>query len=611
MHSSESLSEFVVSDIYPYDTRSPGRWIISHVLRHKWFIVTFLIGAFCNGAGAATIPTLVGMAFNTILKPQPDLNIIAGLAVAAFVSQVLRATLQFMRNASAEVLGQRMERDTRQELYASLLGKSMTFHSMQAVGDIMARATNDVHELNLMLNPGMNMVVGSAMFILFPLLLSPAINPQLILTPVLFTSGYILAVGIYTRQLHPATEAVRARFGDMNAGLAEAIDGIETVKGAAQEYTEIRRFDDSATEFRNAFVQQSNIEARFIPLLLLGIAIGTAFVHALILFEAGQITVGNVVTYMGYMSLYGFPVFTSLFGYSNLSLGLAAARRILPLILAKTRLDENREGYQAPIEGAVRFENVSFTYPGGTPALQNVTFEARPGQVIALVGQTGAGKSTLIKLINRTYDTTGGRVLVDGVDVRDWRLEALRSQISIIEQDIFLFSRTVAENIAFGMPGATQEQIEQAAHEAQAHAFIMSFKDGYQTEVGDRGVMLSGGQRQRIALARAFLTSPHILILDDSTSAIDSATEDQIQRAIQRATQGRTTFLITHRLSQIRWADQIIVLRKGRIAACGTHEELLRTSEPYRRIFATDEVTAQGAKPPSGNGRLHRLQPGR
>jgi ATP-binding cassette subfamily B protein len=209
-----------------------------------------------------------------------------------------------------------------------------------------------------------------------------------------------------------------------------------------------------------------------------------------------------------------------------------------------------------------------------------------PGETVAIVGQTGSGKTSLIKLVNRTYDTTAGGVQVDGVDVRDWNLESLRQQISIIEQDLFLFSRTIAENIAFGRPGASPAEIEAAARAAQAHDFITSFAEGYQTVIGERGVTLSGGQRQRLALARAFLTNPRILILDDSTSAIDSATEDQIQKAIFRAAEGRTTLIITHRLSQIRWADQIVVLRQGRVAAVGTHDELLATSEAYRRIFA-------------------------
>jgi ATP-binding cassette subfamily B protein len=229
---------------------------------------------------------------------------------------------------------------------------------------------------------------------------------------------------------------------------------------------------------------------------------------------------------------------------------------------------------------------VSFSY-GGAPVLRDVSFTVVPGQTVAIVGQTGAGKSSLTRLVNRIYDVDDGRVLVDGVDVREWQLTALRSQISTIEQDVFLFSRTVAENIAFGFgPRADRATLEQAARDAQAHEFITSFKDGYDTVVGERGVTLSGGQRQRIAIARALLTDPRILIMDDATSAIDSATEDEIQQAMRRLLRGRTTLLITHRLSQIRRADLILVLRKGELVDQGTHEQLLGRCELYRRIFA-------------------------
>jgi ATP-binding cassette subfamily B protein len=237
------------------------------------------------------------------------------------------------------------------------------------------------------------------------------------------------------------------------------------------------------------------------------------------------------------------------------------------------------------VRGEVKFENVSFGY-NGAMVLKGVSFTAQPGETIAIVGQTGSGKTTLTRLINRIFDVSEGRVLVDGVDVRDWSLESLRSQISAIEQDPFLFSRTIRENIAFGQPDATPELIEEAAEAAQARQFVDEFKDSYETEIGERGVTLSGGQRQRIAIARAFLTDPRILILDDSTSAIDSATEDQIQRAMRRISSERTTFLITHRLSQIRWADRILVLRRGELVDQGTHEELLERSPDYCRIFA-------------------------
>jgi ATP-binding cassette subfamily B protein len=267
------------------------------------------------------------------------------------------------------------------------------------------------------------------------------------------------------------------------------------------------------------------------------------------------------------------------------------------LITAETELDENLAGKTQPIQGTLTFENVSFGYDDQL-ILHNISFQANSGETIAIVGQTGAGKSTLTRLVNRTYDATSGRVLVDGIPVGDWSLQTLRSQISTIEQDIFLFSRSIAENIAFGAGGhASQEQIEDAARQAQAHDFIMSFPQGYETMVGERGLMLSGGQRQRIAIARAFLTNPRILILDDSTSAIDSATEDQIQQAMRRILNGRTTLLITHRLAQIRWADRVLFLQNGQLVDQGTHTELLARNTDYNRIFMRYYRTADLSVP--------------
>ncbi|HET7090580.1 MAG TPA: ABC transporter ATP-binding protein [Anaerolineae bacterium] len=582
-------TEFAITLDWRSDQRTPLRWVFSHLLRSKLLILIVIVGAFGNAALAAAVPLYTGIAFDAILKLPPDLATVGAAALAIVISQAVRGVLQFGRNYGNEIIGQRLERDARAELYTSLLGKSMTFHDRQSTGDIMARATNDVREMNLMLNPGINLVIGSAMFLVVPILAAPRIHPQLILVPLLFCAGYFLALWRFLVELRPVTERVRRRFGGMNAILAETIEGIETVKGAAKEEYEIARFDEGATAYRDAFVRQGDIEARFVPLLLMGLATGAGLFQALALYRVGEISVGDIVAYMGLLGLFGFPTFISLFAYAQISTGFASARRILELIHVKTELDENKEGHAAPMQGAIRFEHVSFFYRGKAQAVEDVSFEVRPGQTLAIVGQTGSGKSTIIKLINRIYDANAGRVLIDGVDVRDWNLESLRRQISIIEQDLFLFSRTIAENIAFGCPGATREEIERAAQEAQAHEFITSFADGYDTVVGERGVTLSGGQRQRIAIARAFLTDPRILILDDSTSAIDSATEDQIQQAIERASQNRTTILITHRLSQIRWADVILVMRNGRVAAIGTHEELMRTSESYRRIFARYE----------------------
>jgi ATP-binding cassette subfamily B protein len=374
----------------------------------------------------------------------------------------------------------------------------------------------------------------------------------------------------------------------MNAGLAEAIAGIEVVKANVQERHEWARFAGDARQYRDHFVRQGEIQARYLPMLAFSVAWAGGLLHALSLWRADAISLGQVVAFMGLMGALRFPTFISIFSFNLVQLGVASAERILQLINTETELDENKMGVARPIRGEVIFEDLSFSY-NGKPVLRNVSFTANPGETIAIVGQTGSGKTTLTRLINRIFDADSGRVLVDGVDVRDWSLEALRSQVSTIEQDVFLFSRSVGENIAFGRADASQEEIDRAAGEAQAQDFIGRLPEGYATELGERGITLSGGERQRVAIARAFLTNPRILILDDSTSAIDSATEDLIQRAMLRISSERTTFLITHRLSQIRWADRILVLRQGELVDQGTHEELMQRSEAYRRIFARYE----------------------
>ncbi len=562
------------------------------------------VGAIGNAALAAVVPVLTGDAFNAMLKPAPDTSVLLPLAIIIGISQVIRGALQLGRNFGAELLAQKMERQVRDELYLSLLGKSMTFHSLQPVGDTMARATNDVREVNYMFSPGVNLVVGSLIFLLMPIFVAGRYHPALIITPVVFIILYFAFLVKYLRDLSPVTDEVRGSFGKMNTHLSESLDGVEVVKGAAQEDAEVDRFVMNATRVRDAFVKQGDLEGRYVAMLLLGSAYAFGLFHALILFRSGQLDLGAVVAYFGLLRLLEFPTFVSTWAYSQISLGISGARRILELMNRETNLDQNAQGYADSMRGEIEFRNVEFVYPTmkeesvalpkaskgrKTDTTENVlsaiSFKVKPGQTVAIVGQTGAGKTSLVKLINRTYDTSQGQVRIDGVDVRDWNLAALRSQISMIEQDIFLFSRSVSDNIAFGKPGAGQSEVEAAAQGAQADDFIQSFDKGYETIVGERGVTLSGGQRQRIALARAFLTDPHILILDDSTSAIDSATEDKIQRAISNAARGRTTFIITHRLSQIRWADLIIVLKKGKIAAIGTHEELMKTSEAYSKIF--------------------------
>jgi ATP-binding cassette, subfamily B, bacterial len=580
--------EFRLENEHQYDRRGAVRWIISHLRRYLWLPLIVLLAAIVNNFAASYIQVLIGQAFDLIVEPDWETAVLLAIAVMAFAASAVQGVLGLARNYANEFIAQRFERNARDELYASLLGKSQTFHGKQRIGDIMARATNDVRTLNIMFSPGLMLITDSFMAIVAPIILIANIHWQLLLVPSLFLVGLVITVADYARKLNPVSIALRQQFGVMNAGLAEAIAGIEVVKGSAQETQELEKFTTDAALFRDHFIKQGEIQARYLPMLVFSVAWGLAFLHGMWLWRADVVTLGEVVAFIGLVGFLRFPTFISIFSFNLVQLGIASANRILEMVNTETDLDENEAGISQSITGQVRFENVSFAYDG-SPVLKNISFEANPGETVAIVGQTGSGKTTLTRLINRIFDTDEGRVLIDGIDVRDWNLESLRSQISTIEQDIFLFSKTLAENIAFGNAKATPEEIEMAAKEAQAHDFIMGFKDGYETEVGERGVMLSGGQRQRIAIARAFLTNPRILILDDSTSAIDSATEDRIQQAMRRVSAQQTTFLITHRLSQIRWADRILVLKQGELVDQGSHEELLARSPDYGRIFARYE----------------------
>ena len=563
------------------------RWVLSHLARYKLLLASFLLSVTLTNVLFSAVPRLTGLAFDEVLRPDPSARRLLTLALVILGVVIVRGVIDLVNSFSIETLGQRLERDARDELYVSLLGKSQTFHHRQRVGDIMARATGDVRQLNPMMNPGVALISESMISTVVPLIFIAFIDLRLLAAPVAFVVVFVFALRSYMRQLNPVSGAMRAQYGVMNAGLNEAITGIEVVKSVVQEAQERGKFVQNASSYRDLFVKQGQVQARYLPILLFGIAFAAAFAHGLWLLSLGQLTVGEVVAYMGLVGAMRFTAFISVFTFSLLQLGLAGAERILGLMRTETELDENAAGYEAKVVGEIVFEQVSFSYAGGKETLINVSFRAPPGMTVAIVGQTGSGKSTLTKLVNRTYDVTAGRILIDGVDVRDWQLGGLRQQISVIEQDVFLFSRSVADNIAFGLgEKATRDAIIEAAKAAQAHDFIMGFTDGYDTIIGERGVTLSGGQRQRLAIARALLTDPRILILDDSTSAIDSATEDAIQRAINRVLEGRTTLMITHRLSQIRRADLILVVDRGRLIDQGQHRELLERCGLYQRIFA-------------------------
>ena len=581
------VSEFVVDGAPTYDRRTPARWVLSHVLRYPHLLVGFAVSVVAGSVAAAALPRLTGLAFDVVSGARDDLSL-GLLAGGMLVVAIGQGVAGLARGAFVELTGQRVERDAREELYIALLGKSQTFHNRQRVGDIMARASNDVRQLNPMMNPGISLITQSSLGLIVPIVVIGTIDARLLLAPLLFTVAFAWSLARYMAKLGPVTQALRRQFGVVNAGLTQAVTGIEVVKSAASEASELERFVEDASAYRDHFVEQGAVQARYLPMLLVGLAIALAFAHGLYLLSLDAITLGDLVAVMGLMNALRFPAFISVFTFLLVQLGLAGAARILQLIDEETELDENAGGHSAELEGVVRFDGVCFSYGGadGNRVLDGVSLEVPAGATVAVVGHTGSGKSTLTKLLNRTYDPTEGRVSIDDVDVRAWNLQSLRPQISVIEQDIFLFSRSIADNIAFGLRDATREAIVQAAEAAQADGFISALPEGYDTVIGENGVTLSGGQRQRLAIARALLTDPRILVLDDATSAIDSATEDAIQRAIAAVLEGRTTFLITHRLSQIRRADTIVVLDRGRVVDQGAHAELLERCRLYQRIFA-------------------------
>lgn len=562
------------------------RWILAHLFykHNKFYIFIILFLTLLTANLNALTFIFLGIAINEFVAGNSSNLLFYVILILIF--GVSSPILRFANSMLREVLAQRIERDVRKEFFANLLGKSQSFHDRQKMGEVMARATDDVRMLNFLISPAVSLIIESFTALVIPIIYIALFLPsQLLIAPIIFVVIFLILLKDYVRKLTPATMMMRAKFGEMNAVLNETLTGIDVVKGSNQEEYEMKRYYRKIKSYRDAYVKQGQIQAKYLPILFLAVMITLGLIHAIYLFTLNQINIGQIITYLGLMSTLRFPTFISIFIFAIVKNAKISSDRLLDFMNEETLIDENPEGVEKLLEGNIKFENVSFSYAkNGRPVLQNISFEIKPGQTVAIVGTTGSGKTTLTKLLSRLYDVDKGRILVDGVDVKDYALNSLRSQISYIEQDVFLFSDSIFSNISFGRTSSLEDIIN-VAKEAQAHEFISMFKNGYESEVGERGVQLSGGERQRIAIARAFLTDPRILILDDSTSAIDSATEDKIQEAISKVLKNRTTILITHRLSQIRWSDLIIVLKRGEIVAEGTHEKLLKSSEEYRKIF--------------------------
>ena len=586
--SSEPLVEFSPGKD-PYikaRKRGASRWILAHLFHgsNKVFISVIILTIILAANISSIVYIMIGQAVSALLLGLVDSlgNYIFVIFVLGIAGPVLRIFSRMM----VETLAQRLERDARKEFFSNLLGKSQSFHDRQKIGELMARVTDDVRMLNFLISPALSLIVESFTFLFIPLIYIILFYPvQLIIEPIFFSVSFLILLRSYSRKIGPVTGRLRGSAGKMNATLNETLSGIEVVKATVQENQEMEKYFVNAKNYKDAYVDKGKLQAKYLPILFLGLIITVGFAHSVVLFNLGIMNIGEIIAYLGILGLLRFPTNISMFVFGIIRLAGSSANRLLELMNKKTEIDENIEGKSKLFKGDIIFENINFTYPDSkSPLLKDISFEVKAGQTVAIVGTTGSGKTTLTKLISRLYDVSNGRILIDGNDIRTYALQSLRDQISYIEQDVFLFSTSIFDNISFGRVSSIEEVIN-VAKQAQAHDFISELPDKYQSEVGERGVQLSGGERQRIAIARAFLSDPRILILDDSTSAIDSNTEDKIQYAIKNILKDRTTFLITHRLSQIRWADLIIVLKNGEIAAKGTHEDLIRSSNEYRKIF--------------------------
>ena len=567
--------------------KGPTRWILAHILQgpNRMFIIIIIFAIILAANLSSIVYIVIGEALTALLSGLTSL--LSTYIIIILLLGIAGPMLRIISRMLIEILAQRIERDARKEFFTNLLGKSQSFHDRQKIGELMARVTDDVRTLNFLISPALSLMLESFTYLFIPIIYILMNYPvQLIIEPIIFSISFIILLRSYSRNIGSVSNELRKSFGLITDTLSETLSGIEVVKATVQEKNEIKKYFEHASKYKDAYIKRGKLEARYFPILVLALIITAGFMHCIILFNLGLIEdIGKIVAYLGILGLLSFPTNISMFVFAIFRLAVSSAERLLELMNKKTEIDENKKGKEKLFEGNIVFENVNFIYPDSNAlVLKSMSFEVKPGQTVAVVGTTGSGKTTLTKLISRLYDVTNGRILIDGSDIRDYALTTLRDQISYIEQDVFLFSTTIFDNISFGR-NSSMEQVVSVAQQAQAHDFITELPDGYMSKVGERGVQLSGGERQRIAIARAFLSNPRILILDDSTSAIDSNTEDKIQYAIKNILKNRTTILITHRLSQIRWADLILVLKNGEISAKGTHEELLKSSEEYRKIF--------------------------
>ena len=564
-------------------------------------------------AASLTTPQLIRIAIDEGIAPgRLDVILLAvgGLAVAA----LLRGLLTFLQGYLAERASQGVAYDLRNDLFAKIERLGFAYYDRVETGQLVTRLTSDVEQIRSFAGTGVVQMAAAVVMLLGTTTLLIVLDWQLALMALSIVPAIFVILVRFVRRIGPLFRAVQQTLGRLNSVLQEDLAGIRVIRTFAREDYEVARYRSVNDELLGKNLETVRAFSNNFPLVFLLANLGTLII---VLFGGlqvmgGRLTIGELVAFNTYLGFLLFPIFTIGFLAAGISRAGASSLRVFEVLDAPLGVEDAPDAVPLPpIRCRVEFDGVRFRYPGDDrEILRGVSFAAEPGQTVAILGTTGSGKSTLVNLIPRFYDVTAGSVRLDGHDVRDVTLASLRGQIGVVMQSSLLFSGPVRDNIAYGRPGATPEEIEAAARAAQAHEFISALPRGYDTVIGERGVGLSGGQRQRIAIARALLIDPRLLILDDSTSAVDAETEAAIQESLDRLMREghRTVFVIAQRISTVRDADLILVLDNGGIAAMGTHEELLRDSELYNEILGSqvliEPVTAGGTfdEGPSANG---------
>jgi ATP-binding cassette subfamily B multidrug efflux pump len=518
--------------------------------------------------------------------------IVGGIVLVVF--GIVFGVFAFLQAYWAEKNSQAVAFDLRNDLFAKIQRLSFSYHDRNQTGQLMIRATDDVEKVRLFIGQGLIQLVGAFILLSGTLIIIFSTNAKLALVTVWILPVALVLFFVFGSLARPLFTRIQQKLSTLNTTLQENMAGIKVIKSFTREKSEQAKFGQQADQLMRQQIVVSRIFAFLIPVIFLVANLGqaTTLYAGGVQIVHGTLTIGDWQEFSLYLIFMFLPIAQFGFIITQFSQASASASRIFEILDAKSDVTDKPEAIVLPkVEGHIKFENVGFRYFGaGDPVLKNVSFDTLPGQVVALLGATGSGKTTIINLLPRFYDPTEGRITIDGHDLRDLSLQSLRAQIGIVLQETTLFLGTIRDNIAFGKPDATQEDIIAAAKAAAAHEFIMEFPDGYDTRVGERGTTLSGGQKQRIAIARALLLSPHILILDDSTSSVDLSTEAQIQEALDKLMKGRTSFVIAQRISTVMNADLILVMDKGEVVARGRHGELMEESEIYAEIYNSQLV---------------------